>query len=188
MLLIHGDDDRNVPFSETVTLVEALRKQGVEFEELIFPDEVHDFLTHAHWLAGLPCCRGLLRRHLVKTDHESAGLPRDRSDARRLSRCLRARYLAQIRLDPRRTRYRGNLLPPRVPQEEATSRIREGIQHYNRSVGTINSDHSGYHETLTVFWMAIVKARLRDLADRLAARRGRTSAGGRTGAAARLVP
>ena len=46
------------------------------------------------------------------------------------------------------------------PLEEATSRIRQGIQHYNRSVGTINSDHSGYHETLTVFWMAIVRAQL----------------------------
>ena len=29
VLLIHGDDDRNVPFHETVILVEALRKQGV---------------------------------------------------------------------------------------------------------------------------------------------------------------
>ena len=30
VLLIHGDDDRNVPFSETVTLVEELRKRKVE--------------------------------------------------------------------------------------------------------------------------------------------------------------
>ena len=43
-LLIHGDDDRNVPFSETVTLAEELRKRGVEFEQLIFPDEIHGFL------------------------------------------------------------------------------------------------------------------------------------------------
>jgi dipeptidyl aminopeptidase/acylaminoacyl peptidase len=50
VLLIHGDDDRNVPFSETVDIVEALRTQGVEFEQLIFPDEVHDFLLHRHWL------------------------------------------------------------------------------------------------------------------------------------------
>ena len=50
MLLIHGDDDRNVPFTETVSLVAALRRQGVEFEQLVFPDEVHDFLLHADWL------------------------------------------------------------------------------------------------------------------------------------------
>ena len=50
VLLIHGDDDRNVPFSETVQLAEALRKQGVEFQTLVFPDEIHDFLTYARWL------------------------------------------------------------------------------------------------------------------------------------------
>ena len=52
-LLIHGDDDRNVPFSETVHLAEALRNQGVEFEQLIFPDEIHDFLNTRRLAAGL---------------------------------------------------------------------------------------------------------------------------------------
>jgi dipeptidyl aminopeptidase/acylaminoacyl peptidase len=50
VLLVHGDDDRNVPFNETVTLVEALRKQHVYFEQLIFPDEVHFFLLHDSWV------------------------------------------------------------------------------------------------------------------------------------------
>ena len=50
VLLIHGDDDRNVPFAETVQLVEALRKQKVEFEELIFPDEIHDLLLRRSWV------------------------------------------------------------------------------------------------------------------------------------------
>ena len=49
VLLVHGDDDRNVNFNETVRLVEALRKQGVEPEQLVFPDDVHDFLTYANW-------------------------------------------------------------------------------------------------------------------------------------------
>ncbi len=49
VLLIHGDDDRNVPFSETVRLAAALRDQHVDFEQLIFPDEIHDFLTWAAW-------------------------------------------------------------------------------------------------------------------------------------------
>jgi dipeptidyl aminopeptidase/acylaminoacyl peptidase len=66
VLLIHGDDDRNVPFSETVTLVEALRKQGIEFEQLIFPDEVHDFLTHSRWLDAYHAAEDFLRRHLMK--------------------------------------------------------------------------------------------------------------------------
>ncbi len=50
VLLVQGDDDRNVPFSEMVQLVVALRKQGVEFEQLVLPDEIHDFLMHASWL------------------------------------------------------------------------------------------------------------------------------------------
>jgi dipeptidyl aminopeptidase/acylaminoacyl peptidase len=64
VLLIHGDDDRNVPFSETVTLAEALRKQGVEFDELIFPDEVHDFLTHQRWLQAYHAAADFLERKL----------------------------------------------------------------------------------------------------------------------------
>jgi dipeptidyl aminopeptidase/acylaminoacyl peptidase len=50
VLLVHGDDDRNVSFAETVTLAEALRKQGVTFETLVLPDEVHGFLRHDSWL------------------------------------------------------------------------------------------------------------------------------------------
>jgi dipeptidyl aminopeptidase/acylaminoacyl peptidase len=52
VLVIHGDDDRNVPFSETVDLVERLRARGVEVEQLIFPDEVHGFLLHRNWMAA----------------------------------------------------------------------------------------------------------------------------------------
>jgi acetyl esterase/lipase len=50
VLLIHGDDDRNVPFHQTVALVQALRKQRVDFQELIFPDEIHGFLTQKRWI------------------------------------------------------------------------------------------------------------------------------------------
>ncbi|MGD8868981.1 MAG: prolyl oligopeptidase family serine peptidase [Gemmatimonadales bacterium] len=66
VLLIHGDDDRNVPFSETVDLVAALRAHGVEFQQLVFPDEVHGFTTHARWLqayrASADFLEGKLRR------------------------------------------------------------------------------------------------------------------------------
>jgi dipeptidyl aminopeptidase/acylaminoacyl peptidase len=67
VLLIHGDDDRNVPFSETVTLVEALRKQHVPFEQLIFPDEVHDFLEHSRWLDAYHAAADFFRKHLGKS-------------------------------------------------------------------------------------------------------------------------
>jgi len=50
VLLIHGDDDRNVPFGQTVDLAQRLREQHVRFEELIFPDEIHDFLMWKSWI------------------------------------------------------------------------------------------------------------------------------------------
>jgi dipeptidyl aminopeptidase/acylaminoacyl peptidase len=50
VLFIHGDDDRNVIFSQTVDLIARLRPRGVHIEQLIFPDEVHDFLLYSSWL------------------------------------------------------------------------------------------------------------------------------------------
>jgi dipeptidyl aminopeptidase/acylaminoacyl peptidase len=64
VLLIHGDDDRNVPFSESVDLAEALSKQGVEYEVLVFPDDVHDFLLHRNWLKALEASAEFLDRKL----------------------------------------------------------------------------------------------------------------------------
>jgi dipeptidyl aminopeptidase/acylaminoacyl peptidase len=64
VLLIHGDDDRNVPFSQTVQLVEALRQQNVQFEELIIPDEIHDFLMHQHWVEAYKATADFFARKL----------------------------------------------------------------------------------------------------------------------------
>ncbi len=64
VLLIQGDDDRNVAFGNMVQLVEALRKQGVQFQQIVFPDEVHDFLTHEHWLAAFHAATDFFDRHL----------------------------------------------------------------------------------------------------------------------------
>ena len=50
VLLIHGDDDRNVPFSESVDKIKALREEKVYYEQLVFPDEVHGFLLHQNWV------------------------------------------------------------------------------------------------------------------------------------------
>jgi dipeptidyl aminopeptidase/acylaminoacyl peptidase len=64
VLLIHGDDDRNVNFSETITLANALRQQGVYFEQLILPDEIHGFLRHDSWLRGYHATADFFRRKL----------------------------------------------------------------------------------------------------------------------------
>jgi dipeptidyl aminopeptidase/acylaminoacyl peptidase len=50
VLLIHGDDDRNVRFSQTTDLVRRLEKAGVTFEELVIPDDTHHFMRHANLL------------------------------------------------------------------------------------------------------------------------------------------
>ncbi len=50
VLLIQGDDDRNVAFHQTVDLAQRLKAKGVPFEEIVLPDEIHDFLRHASWL------------------------------------------------------------------------------------------------------------------------------------------
>jgi dipeptidyl aminopeptidase/acylaminoacyl peptidase len=64
VLLIQGDDDRNVAFANMVQLVEALRKQGVEFQQIVFPDEVHAFLTHEHWLTAYHAASDFFDAHL----------------------------------------------------------------------------------------------------------------------------
>lgn len=64
VLLIHGDDDRNVPFSESVELAEALRNRDVHVESLVFPDEVHGFLLHRSWLAAYRAAADFFERTL----------------------------------------------------------------------------------------------------------------------------
>ncbi|HWA34372.1 MAG TPA: prolyl oligopeptidase family serine peptidase, partial [Cyclobacteriaceae bacterium] len=44
VLIIHGDDDRNVRFSQSTDLVRRLEKKGVPFETLVIVDDTH------HWM------------------------------------------------------------------------------------------------------------------------------------------
>jgi len=64
VLLIHGDDDRNVPFGETVELAEKLKKLNVHFEQLIIPDEIHYFLLHKTWLTSYQAAADFFDRML----------------------------------------------------------------------------------------------------------------------------
>jgi dipeptidyl aminopeptidase/acylaminoacyl peptidase len=66
VLLIQGDDDRNVSFTETIHLAEELRKRNVDVELLVFPDEVHDFLLHRDWLAAYHAAADFLDRKLAQ--------------------------------------------------------------------------------------------------------------------------
>ena len=74
VLLIHGDDDRNVSFIESINLIVALRKRGVEVEQLVFPDEVHDFLRHENWVRGYKAAADFFNRKL-KPRSATSSLP-----------------------------------------------------------------------------------------------------------------
>ncbi len=64
VLLIHGDDDRNVEFSQTVDLLQRLRAQKVHVEELIYPDEIHDFLMWKSWIKAYGATEEFFGRQL----------------------------------------------------------------------------------------------------------------------------
>jgi dipeptidyl aminopeptidase/acylaminoacyl peptidase len=66
VLLIHGDDDRQGPFRQTVELTHALRRRGVEVETLVFPDEDHTFLLHSNWIAAFEATADFFERRLKR--------------------------------------------------------------------------------------------------------------------------
>jgi dipeptidyl aminopeptidase/acylaminoacyl peptidase len=51
VFLVHGDDDRNVAFSQTVGLVQLLRAHGVYHELIVLPDDPHETLLHSRFMA-----------------------------------------------------------------------------------------------------------------------------------------
>jgi dipeptidyl aminopeptidase/acylaminoacyl peptidase len=65
VLLIQGDDDRNVPFVQTVDLARRLAAHKVRFEELVIPNEIHGFLRHASWLQADRATVEFLARNLA---------------------------------------------------------------------------------------------------------------------------
>ncbi len=69
VLLIQGDDDPEVPFLQTVQLAAALRRQQVPVQELIFPDEVHDFLLHRSWVAAYEAGAKFFDQYLKSDSH-----------------------------------------------------------------------------------------------------------------------
>lgn len=48
VLFIHGDDDRNVRFSQTTDLVRRLEDQSTPIETMVVVDDTHHFMLHAN--------------------------------------------------------------------------------------------------------------------------------------------
>ncbi len=66
VLLIHGDDDRNVDFHQTVDLRQRLEARGVRVEEIVIPDDIHDFLLWRSWRTVAGAVSGYFERMLMK--------------------------------------------------------------------------------------------------------------------------
>lgn len=64
VLLIQGDDDRNVPFSQTVDLAQRLRDNHVPFEQIVYPDEIHDFLLWKDFILSYKATAQFFQKHL----------------------------------------------------------------------------------------------------------------------------
>jgi dipeptidyl aminopeptidase/acylaminoacyl peptidase len=50
VLLVHGDDDRNVNFAQTVGLVQLLRARNIYHELIVIPDDTHESMLHSRWM------------------------------------------------------------------------------------------------------------------------------------------
>ncbi|MES2445192.1 MAG: prolyl oligopeptidase family serine peptidase [Pseudomonadota bacterium] len=66
VLLIHGDDDRNVDFDQSLLLARELRARSIPFEELVFPGERHEFFRYADWLASYRAAEAFLDKHVMR--------------------------------------------------------------------------------------------------------------------------
>ena len=66
VMLIQGDDDRNVHFHQMVDLVERLKHTNVHFEQLVIPNETHGFERWNSWLRANQAGTDFLMRELRK--------------------------------------------------------------------------------------------------------------------------
>ena len=75
VFLIHGDDDRNVNFAQTVGLVSLLRAHNVPHEIMVQPDDTHETLLYRRWLPLWERMEVFLNRHLKKEATTSTQSP-----------------------------------------------------------------------------------------------------------------
>ena len=66
VLLIHGDDDRNVDFAQSLVLARELSARGIPYRELVFPNERHSFFRHDSWLQSLRATADFLDQTLMR--------------------------------------------------------------------------------------------------------------------------
>ena len=73
VLLVQGDDDRNVAFSQTVGLVQLLRAHHVYHELIVFPDDTHESLLNSRWMYTYARMEEWLDKYLKNAPAAAAG-------------------------------------------------------------------------------------------------------------------
>lgn len=66
VLLIHGDDDKNVDFGQSILLARELAARRIPYRDLVFPNERHGFLRYADWLASYRATDAFFREMLME--------------------------------------------------------------------------------------------------------------------------
>ncbi|QHV96795.1 S9 family peptidase [Spirosoma endbachense] len=66
VLIIHGDDDRNVRFNQSTDLVRRLEVKGVSMETLVIPDDTHHWMKHTNALKMGNATADYFKRKLQK--------------------------------------------------------------------------------------------------------------------------
>jgi dipeptidyl-peptidase-4 len=72
VFLVHGDDDRNVDFAQTVGLVALLRARNIYHELQVIPDDLHESWYHENWLVTFDRMGKFFERFVWKKEKATA--------------------------------------------------------------------------------------------------------------------
>ncbi len=66
VLFIHGDDDRNVAFQQSIDLIKRLEKKKVKIETMVVVDDNHHWTKHENAISVLEATAEFLKNQLMK--------------------------------------------------------------------------------------------------------------------------
>jgi dipeptidyl aminopeptidase/acylaminoacyl peptidase len=72
VFLVHGDDDRNVDFAQTVGLVSLLRARNVYYELMVMPDDLHESWYHENWIVTFNRMGDFFKRFVWNKENPAA--------------------------------------------------------------------------------------------------------------------
>jgi dipeptidyl aminopeptidase/acylaminoacyl peptidase len=75
VFLVHGDDDRNVDFAQTVGLVQLLRARNIFYELQVIPDDLHESMFHHIWMDTWNRSTAFLKRFVWEKQSTATSSP-----------------------------------------------------------------------------------------------------------------